>query len=242
MPSESGDMKLLGNFSQLIELISLNPDYNPANATIKVPALNTQQTGGLAALTDLGAKEAAFKAVVNDRQYLFEGVPGLMTRSGNMLKASGASQKIIDDAKGVARKVTGQRKVPKVKDDPNTPQNETTKTYSVSQQSYQSIVGNVADYVSIVATVVGYKPNESNLTIAGMTALVADLKAKNDAVNAAFAALSVARGQRDQLLYLSDDCVVNIALLVKAYVRAALGPDSQLFKSIKGLEFKRRGK
>jgi len=32
---------------------------------------------------------------------------------------------------------------------------------------------------------------------------------------------------------------VNIALQVKAYVRAAFGPDSQLFKQIKGLEFKR---
>jgi hypothetical protein len=32
---------------------------------------------------------------------------------------------------------------------------------------------------------------------------------------------------------------VNIALLVKACVRAALGPDSQLFKAVKGIEFKR---
>jgi len=28
MPSESGDMKLLGNFSKLFELVSINPDYN----------------------------------------------------------------------------------------------------------------------------------------------------------------------------------------------------------------------
>lgn len=239
MAAESGDMKLLGNFGKLIELISLNPDYNPANPALPVPALNTRKTAALAAVTVVGAKEAAFKAVVNDRQDLFEGVPALMTRSGNMLKASGASQKIMDDAKTVARKITGQRKTPKVKDDPNTPPNEATKTHSVSQQSFESIVGNVEDYVAIAATVPSYQPNEANLAIAGMTALVADLKAKNDAVNAAFAALSVARGLRDQLLYLNDDCVVNIALLVKAYVRAALGPNSQLFKSIKGMEFKR---
>lgn len=242
MPSESGDMKLLGNFSQLIELISLDPNYNPANPALPVPALNTRKTAGLAAVGDVGAKEAAFKAVVNDRQDLFEGVPGLMTRSGNMLKASGASKKIIDDAKGVARKVTGQRKTPKVKDDPKTPQNEAAKSHSVSQLSYANIAGNVADYIAIVATVPGYQPNEASLTIAGMNALVADLNAKNAAVNAAFAALSAARGVRDQLLYLNDDCVVNTALLVKAYVRAAFGPASQLFKSIKGLKFERQGK
>lgn len=133
-----------------------------------------------------------------------------------MLKASGASKKILDDAKTVARKITGQRKTPKVKDDPNTSQNEAAKTHSVSQQSYESIVGNVDDYVVIVATVSTYTPNETDLTIAGLSALVADLKAKNDPVNAAFAALSVARGQRDQSLYLNEDCVVNVALLVKA--------------------------
>jgi hypothetical protein len=42
--------------------------------------------------------------------------------------------------------------------------------------------------------------------------------------------------------YLDDDCIVNIALLVKAYVNAALGPDSQLYKSINGIELKRPNK
>lgn len=33
-----------------------------------------------------------------------------------------------------------------------------------------------------------------------------------------------------------------MGLLVKAYFPAAFGPDMQLFKSIKGLEFRRCGK
>ena len=45
---------------------------------------------------------------------------------------------------------------------------------------------------------------------------------------------------RDQLLYQADNSVVNTALLAKEYVKAALGRDSQLYKQIKGLEFKRR--
>ncbi len=242
MPSESGDTKLIGNFSKLIELVSINPDYNPANAKIKVPAMNAQKTAAQSAVADVGAQEAAYKAVVNERQELFEGVPGLMSRSGNMLQASGASQKIRDDAKTVARKIGGKRKTAKTKDAPNTPQNETTKTQSVSQQSYESITGNLDDYIAIVATASGYQPNEASLTVAGLTALSNDLKAKNDAINTAFAALSAARGLRDRLLYLDEDCVVNIALLAKAYVRAALGPDSQLFQSVKGIEFKRQKK
>jgi hypothetical protein len=51
--------------------------------------------------------------------------------------------------------------------------------------------------------------------------------------------LSQARGLRDQLLYQADTSVVNTALLVKEYVKGAFGTQSQLYKQIKGLEFKR---
>jgi hypothetical protein len=112
----------------------------------------------------------------------------------------------------------------------------------VSQLSYENITGNFDDFIAILKTEPVYAPNEADLTTAGLTALADELKAKNNAVNATFVPVSVARGRRDQLLYLNEDCVVNTALLVKAYVRAALGPDSQLFKQIKGLEFSRQGK
>lgn len=242
MASESGDMKLLGNFSKLIELVSLHPEYNPTNADIKTPALNTQKAAGLAAAQTIGAQEAPYKSAVNDRQEAFEDLSATVTRAGNMFKASGAGQKIQEDLKTVSRKITGRRKTAKVKDDANTPTNEATKSHSASQLSYENLTGNFDDFIAILATVPAYAPNEPGLTVAGLTALANGLKAKNEAVNTNFAPVSAARGVRDQLLYLNDDCLVNNALLVKAYVRAALGPDNQLFKEIKGLEFRRSKK
>jgi hypothetical protein len=242
MAAESGDAKLLGNFSKLIEFVSVNPGYNPANPSLKVPALNAQKAAALDVVADIGAKEAPYKAAVNDRQEGFEGLPPTVSRSGNMFKASGAGVKSQDDLKTVSRKITGRRKTAKVKDDPNTPQNEATKSHSVSQLSYDNLAGNFDHFIAILKTVPAYAPNEADLTTAGLTTLANDLRAKNDAVNTTFVPLSAARGRRDQLLYLNEDCVVNIALLVKAYVRAALGPDSQVFKQIKGLEFHRQGR
>ncbi|HMG75310.1 MAG TPA: hypothetical protein VK582_17565 [Pyrinomonadaceae bacterium] len=242
MASESGDAKLLGNFSKLIEFVSVNPDYNPANPSLKIPALNAQKAVAVGAVADIGAQEAPYKAAVNERLEGFEGLGPTVSRAGNMFKASGAGQKSQDNLKTVSRKITGRRKTAKVKDDPNTPQNEATKSYSVSQLSYENMAGNFDDFIAILKSVPSYAPNEAELTTAGLAALAKDLKAKNDAVNTAFVPVSTARGLRDQLLFLNEDCVVNIALLVKAYVRAALGPDSQLFKSIKGLEFKRQRK
>lgn len=241
MASESGDMKLLGNFSKLLELIQIDPDYKPVNAGLKVPTLNTQHSAALASIGEIGAFQAPYKAAVNDRQEVYNGLPALVSRAGNMLKASGAGESIQNDAKTFARKISGRRKSPKVKDDPNTPENEATESHSVSQRSYENMLGNFENYIAVLSTVGTYKPNEPDLKISGLTALANDLRAKNEAVNAAFAPVSAARGQRDRLLYLDEDCVVNTALLVKAYVRAAFGQDSQLFKSIKGLKFKRRG-
>jgi hypothetical protein len=240
MPSESGDMKLLGNFSKRVEFVSVNPDYNHTNASIRVPALNTQKAAALAAIADIGAREAPYKAAVNGRQEGFEALRPIVSRAGNMFKASGAGDKIQEDLKTVSRKISGQRKSANIKDDPSTPQNEATKSHSASQMSYDNVTGNLDDFIAVLATEPGYTPNEADLTVAGLTALANDLKAKNEAVNTTFAPLSAARGVRDQLLYLNDDCVVNNALLVKAYTRAALGPDSQLFKSIKGPKFDRQ--
>ena len=72
-----------------------------------------------------------------------------------------------------------------------------------------------------------------------MTAFAASLMAKSNAVSTTSATLDQARGVRDRLLYLDDDSIVNTGLLVKSYVQAALGTQSQLFKKIKGLKFPR---
>jgi len=39
MPSESGDMKLLGNFRKLTDFVSADPNYNPANQKIAIAGL-----------------------------------------------------------------------------------------------------------------------------------------------------------------------------------------------------------
>lgn len=74
MAAESGDAKLLGNFSKLIEFVSVNPDYNPAKASLKVPALNAQKAAAVGAVADIGAQRAPYKSAVNERLRGFEGI------------------------------------------------------------------------------------------------------------------------------------------------------------------------
>lgn len=239
MPTESGDRKVLDNYRQLIDHVTAEPAYNPANPLIAKTALATHHTAAGAADDAVDTAAAPYKIAINARQEVFDPLSSLIRRSFAMLKASGASQGELDDAQTELRKITGARKSPKKKTDPNTPAAEADKQHSASQMSFANRRGSVGAYVSILANVPSYNPNEDELKLSALQALVSDLDAKNNAVSAAFVPLSQARGARDAILYLDEDSVVNRAALIKAYVVAAFGRDSQLYKAIKGLEFRR---
>jgi hypothetical protein len=246
MATESGDKKLLGNFRKLIDEVSADPDYNPANSKLKQSALETQYTAADASASALSAARAPNKLAITDRETAFGGLRALAVRSRNFLKASGAPKPVSADAETFIRKLSGGRKSPKVKADPKAnpaaPAGEAPTTRSSSQMSYDNQIGHFESYIEIVKNVPAYKPNEADLKLAALTAFAADLMAKSNAVSTTSATLSQARGQRDRLLYLDEDSIVNTALLVKAYVHAALGTKSPLYKQVKGLEFARQRK
>ena len=244
-------MKLLGNFRTLIDQISADSSYNPSNASLAKTALETQYTAARAAVEAVSNKLAPNKLAINERVIAFDAMEPLVLRSRNMLKATGVSKQILEDAETSVRKILGRRKTSKstgtppaapAPDGPQTPENEAGANHSASQMSFDNRLGNLNGYVAILSNVAAYDPNEVDLKVTSLQAMADDLQAKNDAVSSTFVPLSQARGVRDNLLYLGADCVVNTALLVKAYVNAALGSSSQLNKQVKGLQFKRAAK
>jgi hypothetical protein len=245
MSNEAGDKKLLGNFRKLIDQVSADPNYKPSNPTLSKAKLETQYTTAAAAVEEVSAKLAPHKLAITDRQTGYDGLPSIVTRSRNLLKASGVSKEIVADAETHVRKIVGRRATPKPKTaagTPGTPDETPRASHSSAQTSFENQLGNFGAYLAVLSNVPAYKPNEPDLKLAGLQALSDDLHARNNNVSSAFAPLVQARGQRDQLLYLSDDSVVNTALLAKAYVKGALGTNSQLHKQIKGLTFSRQNK
>jgi hypothetical protein len=53
MKSESGHMKVLGNFGKLIESVSADANYNPSNTAITKTALPIQDAAATAAVQDV---------------------------------------------------------------------------------------------------------------------------------------------------------------------------------------------
>lgn len=245
MPTEAGAMKLLGNFRTLIDQVSGDTTYNPSNALLAKTALETQHAGAVTAVEAVSNKLAPNKLAINERQVAFDAMEAKVIQSRNMLKATGVSREILDDAETSVRKILGRRKsaktppAPEGPDGAQTPENEAGANHSASQMSFDNRLGNLNTYIALLNNVAEYDPNEVALKVSSLQALATDLKAKNNAVSSTFVPLSQARGVRDNLLYLGANCLINTALLVKAYVKAAMGSDSQLNKQIKGLQFKR---
>ena len=242
MPNESGDLKLLANFRKLIDLVSADTNYKPSNAALKPTALETQHAAGLAAAHDVLAQFATNMTAISDREAVFGDVSPLMTRVHGVAKASGATAEQLADLNTFKRKLIPKRKA-KTKPAAATggaAEPESEKQRSASQLSHDNQVGHLRGYFGVLGTISEYKPNEADLKLPALNAFVDNPQAKNDAVSSTFVPLSQARGLRDQLLYQADNSIVNNALLAKEYVKGALGTNSQLYKQIKGLEFKRR--
>src|SRR5213592_4204768 len=159
MPTESGDRKVIDNYRQIIDHVTAEPDYNPANPLIARTALAAHHTAASAADDATDTAAAPYKMAVNARQEVFDPLSTIMRRSFAMMKASGASQGELDDAQTHVRKITGTRKSPKKKADPNTPATEGAKQHSASQMSYANRHGNVGGFVEILANVPSYDPN-----------------------------------------------------------------------------------
>jgi hypothetical protein len=72
----------------------------------------------------VAAARAPNKLAITDREIEFSALRPLAVRSRNYLKASGAPTGVVDDADIFIVKLSGDRKSPRLKDDPNTPENE----------------------------------------------------------------------------------------------------------------------
>lgn len=246
MANETGDMKLLGNFRKLIDRVKNEPDYKPGNSALTVAAMDAQYAAGTAAVQELTTHQGTSKLAVSERETLFDGVKPLLTRVHNLVKASGAPASVIEDLNSFKRKMTGGSKSKKAKPDeaageakPEAGANPPAKTRSSAQTSYENQIGHLDGYLAVLQNVAGYNPNEADLKLAALQTLRDALQTKNDAVSAASVPVSQARGKRDELLYTGETSIVNTASLGKNYVLAAFGRDSQIYKDVAGLSFKR---
>jgi hypothetical protein len=242
--SETGHAKNVANFEDLISFCTgYAAAYNPTKASLKLAALNTLLTSANAALLSVKTAKTAYDNASNARENAFLPLKPLATKIVNALAATDALAQTVDDAKSINLKIQGRRAAAAKATEPPVSASETgtepaPKKASVSQQSFDSLIDHFTRLIQLLVAEPKYIPNETELKVATLNTLLADLKAKNTAVITATTALSNARIARDKLLYAENTGLCDIGLDVKLYVKSLFGASSPQYKQVSSLKFK----
>jgi hypothetical protein len=236
---ETGHARNIERFQQMISFVtSWGTSYAPSNTAIWAANLTSKATAATSSMTSVTGGLTDYKAAVNDRETTFDGLRQLTTRVVNYSKSTGTDKNKIDDLMTIKRKIDGTRATT-VKDDPSTPEDESSTMVSASQQSFTQLVEHFSGLLALLAVDPLYTPGETELTVAGLTVKRDGMMDANQVVIDKATAVSNNRTSRNNALYAEGTGLVDLAALVKAYTKAAFATTSSQYNQIKGLKFTR---
>jgi len=102
---------------------------------------------------------------------------------------------------------------------------------------YGSMANHFTELVETVSAEVKYHPNESGLSVKGLTATLATLKSLTEGVTLAQVNLGNARRKRNAVLYDSENNLFETANAAKQYVKAVCGYRSPQHLEVGRLHF-----
>jgi hypothetical protein len=238
--NETGHAINVANFEDLIGFCSgYGAAYNPSKASIKIPALQALLTNGQGVLAAIKTTKTDLDNATNAREIAFKPLKKLCTKVINALAATDAASQTNDDASTANFKIQGRRAGAKAVAKPakDGQKAEESNTNSVSQQSFDGQVENFAKLIQTLTSEPLYTPNEPELQVQSLNAVLDDLKIRNSAVILATTNASNARINRDKVLYADLTGLYNIAQAVKQYVKSVFDASSPQFKQVSGIKF-----
>ena len=238
---ESSHGQNVAVFEQLISFCKgYGTSYNPAKDSLKISNLETVFKDATMAFTKLVTTKQALNNAINSRATTFDSVKALLTRISSGLQAFGVSELTLADVKGIMRKMRGERAGSSGKKAAVTKDGEAIRTVSAAQTGYDSQVEHMSRLVELLNKEAAYKPNETDLKVSALEALLVKMKAANTAVASAYTDYSNALANRDALLYNDLTGLVQLGKQVKLYVKSVYGAQSAQFKQVGGLTLKMR--
>lgn len=155
-----------------------NPDIEPANLTTFLDDVDQ-------ANSDVASKLSALQTIREERFNMYKKKDGLIDRCARIrdyIGSTHAQHKKALDYKKVQKAVMNMRGIRVTKKPPASDDNPGSKSRSISEQSFGSMLRVGKDVLEVVKTVSGYSPSNTMLTTANLTTFLSDLDAKNSAV------------------------------------------------------------
>ena len=248
--SEVGHAKNVANFQQLITICQgYGAAYNPAEISIKIPALTAQHTNTDTLIDNVELAAKNYHQGVGLRKAEFDPLKSFSTQIVSAYVAVKTSKQNIANAKTINAKIQGV-KLKKVKETVQTqttedqktitPVAETSKEISASQQSYDQLIEHFSKLVTLLSADPLFLPNEVPLQSASLNAKLSALKTANLNLGVVYTAVTNTRIARDHSLYDESTGLCDTAQTVKAYVKSVFGASSPEFKMLDKIRFKGR--
>jgi hypothetical protein len=239
--SEKGHAKNVANLGTMISFATgFGTGYNPSKQSITLPALYSLREEAQKSLVSLNTLHNNWSVAVEVQQHRFEGLNVLLTRILNSVESGDVSPAVRAGVKALNKKLQGTRirkhaTAPSVHATENP--EEKLPTISTSRLSADSRMENFEKLTQLLMEQPGYHPNEPDLQLSALQAMLADFKKNNEAVKTAQMLLSNARISRNKLFYDRETGLVKVGLDVKKYVKSVFGATSPEYTQVSGIEF-----
>jgi hypothetical protein len=228
------------NDTNLITLVSrvagFGNTYTPAEPEIELTNLQGWVVDAKKIAGDVSNMKAVIKTKTDERFITFQPLRPFATRIVNAFEVSEKDPERIASVRAINRKLQGSRL--KGPDEEKTlGADNADDGRSLTQQACDDKVVFFRDLVSLVKLSGKYKPKETELKIANLDVVLADLETANEAVINATTDIENMRQKRDLFHRAPTDSVYTIARSVKKYTKSRYGARSAEYKQISGLRF-----
>ncbi|MDR2361505.1 MAG: hypothetical protein LBD91_02120 [Prevotellaceae bacterium] len=242
---ETGHAKNVENFYKLDDRItSFGNRYAPSDSRLQQLNIDNIKQSATNALAQLAAANPPYLQAIGRREAAFTNLASTASRALKIAEILHLDVATIRALKELVRKLYGRRAVPKKITQPNHNANtETTEQehryISVSQLSFDQRIEHFSQFIEILKAETTYQPVETDLSVNGLIERLDEMRASNKAVTPTIITLTKARNTRNAILYPPVTGLVDVALDIKKYIRAAFGDKSPEYLSIKGLQFRK---
>lgn len=239
------EQKVVNLGVMIFRIKAFRPGYNPSRIEFTVVSLEELKSNGEVVIAGWVLADNVHQNSISARNLSFINFDGIITRSINALRISGASEQTIKQAEAFVRDLRGGRASDKLTDAEIAEAKENgeeLKSNTVHNSNIDSRIENFKRYVQFLSLEGKYNPNEADLRIEALNNYLLDLKAENDNYNSTDAALNASRMVRDTVLYTDTSGLVDIAQGVKLYTKSAFGANSPEYKSISDIKFSKPNK
>ena len=209
--------------------------YNPGQQNLQVKSLTQKLQEARQAIERVRVARSLLDQLTNQRADAYAQLSRLATRVINRLGAVQASPRTMEDARSLVRQIWGVRLRERVPVESEAA--EAKRTRSVLQTSFASQADHLAKLVQLLRDEPRYQVDDPALTTDALRAMVVTLQQLNTRVMQATVAWRTAVQARNVVLYTGTDSMVDMARLVKMYVKAIFGARSEEYAALAGYAF-----